>query len=226
MSDQERFDLHLHSRYSPDSQVPIVDLVERASIAGFKGVALTDHNTIAGIPRLRELQSRYPRMVLVPGIEVSTSEGHLLIYGIQETPPIRRPLGETIEWANAHGGIPVPSHPLRWTHGIGYRRAETVRVPALEATNGHNGEVANARAELLAARRAIGATGGSDAHGPAHVGRAYTWFPDECATVDDVLDQLGRGRCHSGGSGLAGRDRFSVALRTLGRRIRRGFRGV
>src|SRR5947199_6237761 len=43
-------DLHNHTHYSPDSQVPPALLVARAKEAGLAGVAISDHNAVGGIP--------------------------------------------------------------------------------------------------------------------------------------------------------------------------------
>ena len=226
MSQYDRIDLHVHSRYSPDSRAPIVELVDRSATLGLRGMALTDHNSVAGHRGLLEVQKRFSRSLLIPGVEVSTREGHLLVLGVTEAPPDHRPLAETIDWARAHGGVAVPSHPLRWTHGIGRRAANAAAVPALETVNGHNGAVANARAELIAAQRHLGATGGSDAHDVRSVGQAFTEFPDGVSTVDDVLDQIARGRSRAGGVGVGGPARLRLALHTAALRVARGFRAV
>jgi len=222
----ERFDLHLHSVYSVDSGMRVQALLDQASSAGLRGLALTDHNSIEGHARLFELAPRYPRLILVPGVEVSTAEGHLLVYGVQEAPPRGPRLAEAIDWATRRGYAAVLAHPFRLFHGAGRRHSETARVSALEAVNGHTGELANAKAELLAAQRSLGTTGGSDAHAPRDVGRAFTEFADSVERADDVVDLLRRGRCHASGRSLRGGERIWVPLRHAGRRVARGFRPV
>ena len=61
----------------------------RSDRTGCQGFALTDHNTVEGHPALREIAARFPRYRFVPAVEVSTEEGHLLVYGSSELPPIR-----------------------------------------------------------------------------------------------------------------------------------------
>ncbi len=99
-----RLDLHVHSRYSPDSRLTLEQLVGRLPYTGIRGFALTDHNSVGGIAELAELRRAYPTYVFLPGVEVSTVEGHLLAYGVSEAPPARKPVLETIEWVRAHGG--------------------------------------------------------------------------------------------------------------------------
>src|SRR5579875_1316421 len=63
-----RADLHVHSDAS-DGTEPPAEVVRRAAAAGLDAVALTDHDTVAGIgPAARALP---PGLALVPGMELS-----------------------------------------------------------------------------------------------------------------------------------------------------------
>jgi predicted metal-dependent phosphoesterase TrpH len=221
-----RLDLHVHSRYSVDSRLSFEQILERVTYQGLQGFALTDHNTTEGLATLDRLRSSYPGFWFVPGIEISTQEGHLLAYGIRESPPANRPLVETLDRVAALGGISVLAHPFRWIHGAGRRIASVARVQGIEGRNGKNSELSNTKAELLAARRAIACTGGSDAHEPKQVGRAFTEFSGEVASLDDVLEQIRKNEITAEGSSLslAGRVRSSVRDGLLS--AVRGFRPV
>lgn len=221
-----RIDLHVHSTASPDSRATIEQVADAAANAGLNGFALTDHNSILGWRWIDRIRERYPRLFVVPGVEVSTKEGHLLVYGVSELPPIRRPLEETVEWVERHGGVAVLAHPLRLAHGVGAALARRARVHAIESLNGHNSEVTNARAELIAAHRAIGTTGGSDAHDGESVGRAFTIFPEEPTSIEELLQSIRRSRVHGGGRSLAPGERFRLGLRTGLLRAARGFRPI
>ena len=109
-----RLDLHVHSHWSPDSRLTLEEAVDRLEFAGLSGFALTDHNSIAGHRELRALEARYPMYRFIPGVEVSTHEGHLLVYGIEALPPIHAPLADTLEWVRARGAVAVLAHPFRW----------------------------------------------------------------------------------------------------------------
>ena len=224
MSDGIRIDLHVHSTHSPDSRLSLETIVGQLSYVGLKGFALTDHNTVAGHRALAELAGRHPEYLFVPGVEVSTREGHLLGYGIDAAPPPHRPIQETIEWIDARGGVAVVAHPFRWTHGVGRRVATAVSVRAFETRNGHNSELANARAELLAAQRGLGATGGSDAHDVRDLGRAYTECAEPVESVDGFLEYLRRGHSASNGQSLPLAGRVRLSGRTVFRFVGRGFR--
>jgi predicted metal-dependent phosphoesterase TrpH len=64
-------DLHTHSNYS-DGVLSPAELVERAAAAGVEVLALTDHDSIAGLDEA-QYAARGPGLHLVPGVEISAS---------------------------------------------------------------------------------------------------------------------------------------------------------
>ncbi|MGD0588970.1 MAG: CehA/McbA family metallohydrolase [Thermoplasmata archaeon] len=221
-----RLDLHVHSRHSPDSALPVDAIAAHLASVGLNGFALTDHNSVEGHAELSTLRTRFPTFIFVPGVEVSTVEGHLLAYGVAEAPPAQRPVSETIEWVRQHGGVAVLSHPFRLSHGVGRAIAESAPVSAIETVNGHNSLRANRKAAQVAQRRGLGTTGGSDVHEFADLGRAYTEFPDGTSTLDAVLKSLRTGAMTAGGSSLSFLGRVQLEWRTTRLRLRRGFRPI
>ncbi len=63
-------DLHVHSVYSDGTWTP-VQLLEEAERIGLGAIALTDHNTVAGLPEFLEA-AKGREVEAVPGIEFST----------------------------------------------------------------------------------------------------------------------------------------------------------
>jgi predicted metal-dependent phosphoesterase TrpH len=226
MSSGIRLDLHVHSRHSPDSRLDIESIVERIALAGLEGFALTDHNTVEGHAELAEVARRYPKFWFLPGVETSAREGHLLVYGVTEVPPIDRPLAETLQWVRARRAVAVLAHPFRWIHGVGGRVASRAGVDGIESVNGRTALVGNVRAELIAARRGLSLVGGSDAHEPDDVGRAYTEFPNGLGSVEEFLESLRTHRAHAGGDSLALGGRIRMAVRNALLRAGRGLRPV
>ncbi len=226
MSEVVRLDLHVHSIHSPDSHLAIETIIGRLAYQGLRGFALTDHNTVRGHAELADLRTRYSAYLLLPGVEVSTADGHLLAFGVSEAPPPHRGVAETADWVRAHGGEAVPAHPFRWSHGIGRALAETVPAPAIEARNGHTSEVANLRAEEVAARRRLGTTGGSDAHQLRDLGRCYTEFDASATTVDDLLEAIRTRRTVGDGRSMPWTGRVRLGVRTGLLRVGRGLRPI
>lgn len=71
----KRIDLHLHSHAS-DGHLSPTALVDAAVAGGLDVIALTDHDTTAGVPEALEAARERPIRV-IPGIEVSTRHGGL-----------------------------------------------------------------------------------------------------------------------------------------------------
>jgi len=78
-----RGDLHTHSNCS-DGRLSPTALVELAVARGVQIMALTDHDSVEGIPEAAAAASRYHDFTLVPGVEMSTDipsgEVHMLGY--------------------------------------------------------------------------------------------------------------------------------------------------
>lgn len=68
-------DLHVHSTFSDGSLTP-AELVEAAAGAGLKGLALTDHDTLDGLPEFLDAALRWPSVRAVPGVELSVAHEH------------------------------------------------------------------------------------------------------------------------------------------------------
>jgi 3',5'-nucleoside bisphosphate phosphatase len=86
----DRADLHTHTTASDGMNRP-AENVRLAKEAGLTAVAITDHDTVAGVPEALEAGDRYG-IIVVPGVEISTAhEGrdvHILGYGIPHDDPV------------------------------------------------------------------------------------------------------------------------------------------
>ena len=84
------FDLQSHSIHS-DGALPASDVVERAAAAGVKLLALTDHDTVDGVPEASEAAGRLG-IALSPAAELSAVHGahedlHVLGYELDPLDP-------------------------------------------------------------------------------------------------------------------------------------------
>src|SRR6266404_2561449 len=83
-------DLHTHSFFSGDGVSSPEDMIAAARIKGLNGIAITDHNTCDAVNYL--LQKGLMRLdglpvndfLILPGVEVTTADGHLLCIGAIE----------------------------------------------------------------------------------------------------------------------------------------------
>jgi len=87
---REFVDLHTHSTAS-DGQLSPQELIAHADAAGLAAIALTDHDTLAGLPAARSAAEACPELTFVGGLEISarfpSGTLHILAYGTDETAP-------------------------------------------------------------------------------------------------------------------------------------------
>src|SRR3712207_1867350 len=83
-------DFHLHTTYSDGRRTP-AELAALAHRNGVRYLALTDHDTVAGMGEMRAALTAYPEMTLIPGVELSVDiegvEVHMLGYWMDERDP-------------------------------------------------------------------------------------------------------------------------------------------
>ena len=118
-------DLHVHSSSSDGSDAP-GGIAELAAAAGLAAVALTDHDTVGGIPEFLEAAKRFPELEAISGVEISTMFGNreLHIVGLyldHVNPELCAFLGEmrrNREVRNEAIRIKLNSlgYPLTWDH--------------------------------------------------------------------------------------------------------------
>ena len=187
-------DLHAHTRFfhgHPGAAAAFDPVGARvlawtARARGLDGVALTNHDYYRAIGG-----GALPESVsLVPGIEVSTTHGHVLVVGPHppvETEPGELSPGEVVDLAHDRGCAAIVAHPYR---------NSTVRdldlpFDAIEVNGKH--PRTHAWAAELADERGLPLVGGSDAHYPIEVGRAYTRIDVDDPTPAEVADAIRNG---------------------------------
>ena len=83
-----RVDLHIHSTVS-DGKFSPEAVVGKAAALGLRIIALTDHDSVDGITEALEAARAFPRLRVIPGVEISTDlsegEAHVLGYFIDYT---------------------------------------------------------------------------------------------------------------------------------------------
>jgi len=212
MSDETtiQFDPHVHTAASHDARGSVADVLHQADERELAAVSITDHNTVDGAQRALDIQHRYDTLV-VPGVEISTADGHLLRRGISNQPPVGQSLVATVEWIRDRGGIAVAPHPFqRSRHGISkslLANCDGVEVSNVWAVTG----IQNRRAAAFAKRIGQSGLGAIDAHSPETVGIAATELTtEEPVTVQRILNAIVAGRCRAVGRSI----RLKTSLRT------------
>ena len=97
-------DLHLHSNASDGTDAPGI-VVRKAAAIRLTAIALTDHDTLSGIPEAQAVAAGLP-LELIPGVELSVDHDgvkiHMLAYFIEPEPG---PLQDRLEMLRAGRGV-------------------------------------------------------------------------------------------------------------------------
>ena len=113
-----KMDSHIHSEYSPDSKSKLKDIFKVAKNKNIDIIGISDHNTVEGSKEARKL-TKNDDLLVIPSIEVSALEGHILGFGCEEK--IKRDLeaAETIDLIHDQGGLAIIPHPYCfYRHGL------------------------------------------------------------------------------------------------------------
>ena len=112
-------DTHTHTLYS-DGIMNSEQTVKWHIANGFKVMVLTDHNSGKGNPELKDLQKKYPEILLIPGFECTTQNCHLIFMGIEDYPfevprvATIENIKQAIDRVHSMGGLVTISH-ITWT---------------------------------------------------------------------------------------------------------------
>ena len=233
-----KFDLHMHTHHSRDCTISTREVIRLCQRRGLDGIAVTDHNTLAG--GLEAAALAPPGFTVIAGEEVKSSEGEIIGLFLHEEIPAGLPPEETAGRIRAQGGVVIVPHtfdPLR---------RSPLKTPALErlVTAGlvDANEVLNARMALrahntrggdFAARCGLPGTAGSDGHSRPEYARAWIEIA-QFATRDEFVANLA-GATIGGGlspfyvhvlSSVAKRRKKWQARRTAGTINRQGRQGT
>lgn len=190
-------DMHVHSRCS-DGMSRVDTILERAKRRGI-GIAITDHNTIAGAVEACE---KARDVLVVPGIEVCSAEKvHILLYFhspsdlesffLRSVEPHTRkrwfcksialPASEILTAARGFRSLCVLAHPYgngKFDDCTEHERESILSlVDGMEICNGVLGHRRNQKAYILAKIRNLLLIGGSDAHVACACGHVCTFAP-------------------------------------------------
>jgi predicted metal-dependent phosphoesterase TrpH len=191
-----KIDLHVHTKYSGDTDSEPEEAVLRAIELGLHGIAFTEHYSYGASAPVESLKEKYKgRILILRGVEFSSEEGHCLVYGVDtDALSIKHAsIRDVIPAVHQAGGVVIPSHPYRSVNSLGDLVRDVPGLCALEGYNGCNMHAYNKRAIAAAKALKLPFIGGSDAHAPRDVGSCYTEFKD-VVTQDNLIDVLKAGK--------------------------------
>lgn len=223
-----RGDLHMHSAHSDAScpsqagvrvPCPLFLSLQAASERQLDFVAVTEHNTASHLMELRGLQPYFDRLLLIPGMEVTTFQGHANVFGLQAALDFR--VGDSVRDWNAllaevgRRGLPLSvNHPAMPSDercmGCGWNPAggtDWSKVASVEVVNGGDAGTPVSgipfwHARLDEGHRLTG-VGGSDNHdaslhdstlGRSRIGAPTTVVHARSLSQQAILDGIRSGR--------------------------------
>lgn len=205
-----KFDLHIHSCYSenlystrlfsPPSKSLPEDIINTAIKKGIRVIAVTDHDNINGSLKaieISKLKKYRNKIIVIPAVEVSSKEGHILAYNIYENIPKNLTAKETIKLIKEKGGFAVAAHPfnIKFSLHEDCIKENIHSLFGLEIANSHS--LKNQYTENYVKKNNLKYTVGSDAHTLKEIGLCYGSIQKEINTKDEFLLALKNKEVHS-----------------------------
>jgi predicted metal-dependent phosphoesterase TrpH len=205
-------DLHVHSVKSGDSCISFDDAVKYCRLNKLDGLAITDHDTLTKPVNYLKIDD----LILFSGIEISARGAHILAFDINEEIPPGLSIIDTVSKIHDIGGIAIIAHPYSvfrtWVNPLEIRNAGFNAIEVANALQFPYGLMLEKNIEL-AQKLGLPQTGGSDAHVPKAIGRAYTIFETDSRSVEGVLSALRSGATEPKGRGITLAERLKISKR-------------
>jgi predicted metal-dependent phosphoesterase TrpH len=221
-------DLHIHTEYSMDCQVPLDKIIERCRKLGIHCIAIADHGTVEGALKMQEMA---PFKVIVAE-EIMTTEGEIMGMFLKETikseSNARLTPQQAVKRIREQGGLVNIPHPFETIRGSALKEKALDEIAAdidlMEVLNSRSPFPANSnKARAFAEKHGIPGGAGSDAHSVYEIGNAYVEMP-EFNSPEEFLRALAQGKIQGKRSGILVHA-FSVWARVRARILRRGKHG-
>jgi len=157
-------------------------------------LSITEHDSLAPYNKAKKIiaEKKLP-IILVPGCEISTKDGHILAYGILEEISPGLSAEETVERIHQQGGIALAAHPFMYFFSL-KEKIFDLQLDGLEGINSTIPSWLNLKALAAAKKMGWPAVAGSDAHSTTGTGTGRTIFGSNLKKWQDVIEDIKRGR--------------------------------
>ncbi len=188
-----KLDLHVHTVGSYDGHTRREALPRLIASRGLDGVAVTEHDKFD--------PWRLPDAIILPAVEISSQDGHIIGLGVRDIIPPRLRANETIQRIHDQGGVAIIPHPYDPVcECVKIARLE-VRPDAVETVNADalSFSVSNWLARRDAWKFKLPEVGGSDSHIPQTIGDAYTVVDATSTDLDAIIEAIRLGKVRAEG---------------------------
>jgi len=221
-----KLDLHIHSEYSEDATGSPEEIIKFLKKKGFNGVAITDHNNIKG--SLKALKIAPKDFAVIPGVEISTSDGHIIALNVKENISRGLTLEETVDKIIKLGGIPIVPHLFRSMSGVKEEKLKFIKdkLSAIEVFNSCSVPKSNYKMAKIAKKYNLGGTGGSDSHVLKYAGYGYTIVDTTDKSIDNILSEIEKKKTWGEGKTLPLDYRRDRMIKSVKQFFQRGFKRI
>ncbi|MGD0450989.1 MAG: CehA/McbA family metallohydrolase [Candidatus Bathyarchaeia archaeon] len=192
-------DLHVHTTYSKDSLITPKDLVYYAKKRGLNAVAVTDHDQLDGAYKI----AKETDFLIIPGMEVSSADGHIVALNVHELIPRGLSAPETVERIHKAGGVAIACHPYVYFKGC-LKENVCSTFDAVEVINSRAFPFKRSvkKAEETAKKLGLVRVAGTDSHYGPQIGYAYTVIEAVEPNVEAIAKAIVEGNCQPFGKAV------------------------
>ena len=221
-----KLDLHVHSQYSEDGNGSPKEIIKILKEKGLQGIAFTDHNNIEG--SLNALKVAPKDFIVIPGVEISTLDGHMIALDVKENIKKDLSVEETVDEIINLGGTPIVPHLFRNMSGIKKDKLKNIykRLSAIEVFNSCSVPQSNLKTVKVAKEFDLGGTGGSDSHEPEYAGLGYTVVDSTDFSKDLIISEIIRKKTWGEGVTLPLDYRSDRMVKSVKQFFERGFQRI
>ena len=221
-----KLDLHIHSKYSEDALGSPREIIKILQKKGLHGMAITDHNNIEG--SLNALKIKPKEFIVIPGVEISTLDGHMIALNVKENIPRGLSVEETVDKIIDLGGTPVVPHLFRSMSGIKKNKLKEIlnKISAIEVFNACSVPQSNLKTMKVAKQYNLGGIGGSDSHVPEYVGYGYTMVDTTENSIDTIISMINKKKTWGEGTTLPLCYRRDRMIKSIKQFFQRGFKRI
>jgi len=193
-----KVDFHVHTKYSPDSNAEVSEILQFAKRRGLDAIAITDHDNLQGNREARRIRTSRD-VEIIPGVELTLPAGkwglHVIALNIDEYISFRN-VEEAILKLRKTKAILILPHPFR--RGTGFFehvRNQTItkkeqkiilkNIDYLEILNMKDVRGSISKTFALSRKYNLPIVAGTDAHYPEFIGMAHT----EVSSLRDLLNK-------------------------------------
>ena len=196
-----KVDTHVHTYFSgvsnykvlrfPESVTKPETQVDCARKNGMNVLCITDHDAVKGAFEAKEYAKQFDDIDVVIGEEVTTADGEVLAYWLNELVPPGLSIEETLDMIHDQGGVAVAPHPYSFYIACLQDRILDLDLEGIEVINGgHPDAFTNVKAQTMFKEHPgrWAPFSGSDAHSIYTTG--YNWTEFEGSGEDDFFKAI------------------------------------